>query len=59
MVTPVPVGGKIAADKACYVRLPDLPAPRYGMFGAVNPQTGVLVAGGGTQKISEIGRAHV
>ena len=52
-VTPVPVGGKIAAEKACYVRLPDLPGPRFGMFGAINPQTGVLVAGGGTQKISE------
>lgn len=51
--TPVKVGGRFSAEKACYVRLPDLPRPRYGMFGAINPKTGVLVAAGGAEKIGK------
>ncbi len=56
--TKVPVGGKIQADNACYVRLQDMPPAsygtegRYGMFGAYNPDTGVLVAAGGAGKAS-------
>lgn len=48
--TPVPVGGKIAADNACYVRLPDLPAALYAGFGAYNPKTGVLTYAGGAER---------
>lgn len=51
--TPVLVGGKIAAEKACYVRLPDMPRALYGMFGAYNPLTGVLAAAGGAEKRAE------
>ena len=45
-----PVGGKIKADGACYVRLPDMPAARYGGFGAYNADTGVLAFAGGAEK---------
>lgn len=53
--TPIPVGGRIAAEKACYVRLPNLPAAPgvYGGFGAYNPQTGVLSYAGGAEKRSD------
>lgn len=57
--TAVPVNGKIAAENACYVRFPDMPASpysgpgRYGVFGAVNPDTGVLVTAGGAAKTSD------
>lgn len=56
--TEVPVLGKIEAEKACYVRLPDLPptvnrSGRYGMFGAYNPRTGILAAAGGAHKMSD------
>lgn len=53
--TEVPVGGRIQADNACYVRLPDLPfAPgRYGGFGGYNPDTGVLTFAGGAEKRTE------
>jgi hypothetical protein len=55
--TEVPVLGKIQAENACYVRLPDLPltpqkSGRYGLFGAYNPQTGVIAAAGGAHKMS-------
>ncbi len=54
----VPVLGTLQADNACYVRLPDLPptaqrSGRYGMFGAYNPETGILVAAGGAHKMSD------
>lgn len=51
--TAVPVGGRIQADNACYVRLPDLPKALFGMFGAYNPNTGVLVSAGGAERIDE------
>lgn len=53
--TAIPVGGHIAAEKACYVRLPNLPAAPgvYGGFGAYNPQTGVLSYAGGAEKRSD------
>lgn len=38
---------RIQADNACYVRLPDLPAARYGGFGGYNQQTGVMTFAGG------------
>lgn len=40
----------IAAPLACYRRLPDLPAARYGGFGAYNPVTRQLVYAGGAEK---------
>lgn len=43
---------RIAAPNACYVRLPDLPAARYGGFGAYNPQTGVMAFAGGAQALT-------
>ncbi len=43
----------IQMENACYVRLPDLPAPRYGGFGAYNEATGVLTYAGGANKLSE------
>ena len=46
----VPVGGSVASENACYVRLPDMPAARYGGFGAYNPSTGVLAYAGGAMK---------
>ena len=49
---PVPVGGTISAENACYFRLPDLPAARYGGFGGYNKDTGVLTYAGGAQKLS-------
>jgi hypothetical protein len=49
-IAAVPVGGKIQADNACYVRLPGLPEGRYGGLGAYNPDTGVLVYAGGAEK---------
>ena len=49
----VPVGGRIDAGNACYVRLPDLPAGRYGGFGAYNAQTGVLAYAGGAEKLAD------
>lgn len=54
--TIVPVGGRIQAENACYVRLPSMPAPayggpgRYGQFAGFNPDSGVLVAAGGIAK---------
>lgn len=55
----VPVGGRVAAAKACYVRLPDLPAGRYGGFGAYNDRTGVLAYAGGADKLADdITRAY-
>ncbi|MEO8082801.1 MAG: hypothetical protein ABI780_03200 [Ardenticatenales bacterium] len=39
--------------KACYVRLPDMPATRYGGFGGYNPNTGVLVYAGGGDKFGD------
>jgi len=56
--TAVAVGGKIQAENACYVRLPDMPVTvngsgRYGMFGAYNPVSGVLVGAGGAFKASD------
>jgi hypothetical protein len=52
--TAVPVGGKVIASNACYIRLPDLPTAggigRYGGFGAYNPKTGVLAFAGGAEK---------
>ncbi len=53
--TPVPVGGRIQADNACYVRLPDMPPTslgegRYGGLGAYNAKTGVLAYAGGADK---------
>lgn len=42
---------RIAAPAACYVRLPDLPAPRYGGFGATNPDTAVVAYAGGASKL--------
>lgn len=51
--TPVPVWGKVKADNACFVRLPDLPGKRYGGFGGVNPNTGVLAFVGGAEKRTE------
>ncbi len=50
--TEVPVGGRIEAEDACYIRLPDMPAARYGGFGAYNPETGVLAFAGGAEKKS-------
>jgi hypothetical protein len=56
--TRVPVGGKIQAPNACYVRLRDMPPVpyggpgRYGMFAGFNPATGVLAAGGGAAAIT-------
>lgn len=49
----VPVGGKVQADNACYVRLPSLPGARYGGFGAYNADTGVLAFAGGAEKRTE------
>jgi hypothetical protein len=46
----IPVGGKIQADNACYVRLPDLPGARYGGLAAYNPETGVLAYAGGAER---------
>ncbi len=51
--TAVPVGGRLQADNACYVRLPDLPRALYGGFGAYNDETGVLTFAGGAEKRSE------
>lgn len=56
--TAVPVGGKIQAENACYVRLPDAPetlqrSGRYAMFGGYNPKTGVLATAGGAYKASD------
>ncbi len=56
--TAVPVGGKIQAENACYVRLPDAPetlqrSGRYAMFGGYNPKTGVLATAGGAHKASD------
>jgi hypothetical protein len=48
--TTVPVGGKILAENACYVRLPDLPEGRYGGFAAYNSMTGILAYAGGAEK---------
>jgi hypothetical protein len=45
-----PVGGTIQMDNACYARLPDMPAGRYGGFGGYNPDTGVLFYAGGAEK---------
>ncbi len=44
---------RIAADRACYVRLPDMPEPRYGGFGAYNPETRVLSYAGGGAKLAD------
>ncbi len=49
----IPVGGRIAAENACYVRLPDMPAGRYGGFGAYNPESGVLAYAGGAEKLAD------
>ncbi len=46
----IPVGGKLQADNACYVRLPDLPRGLYGGFGGYNEDTGVLTFAGGAEK---------
>jgi hypothetical protein len=46
----VGIGGKVEADNACYVRLPNLPEARSGGLGAYNPDTGVLVYAGGADK---------
>lgn len=53
--TAVPVGGRIQADNACYVRLPDMPPTslgegRYGGMGGYNAKTGVLAYAGGADK---------
>ena len=48
-----PGTGNIQMDNACYVRLPDLPARRYGGFGAYNEETGVLTYAGGALKLSD------
>jgi len=57
-VPPIPVGGRVATDNACYVRLPDMPptslgAGRYGGHGAYNPKTGVLAYAGGADKATD------
>ncbi|MCB0215982.1 MAG: hypothetical protein KDH92_05055 [Chloroflexi bacterium] len=44
---------RVAAPRACFVRLPDLPAPRYGGFGAYNPESRVLAYAGGGAKLSD------
>jgi len=46
-------GERVAAEKACYVRLPDLPAPRFAGFGAYNAATGVLAYAGGAEKLAD------
>jgi len=56
--TAVPVGGRIPADNACYVRLPDMPPTslgegRYGGLGAYNAKTGVLAYAGGADKATD------
>lgn len=56
--TAVPVNGKIQAENACYVRLPDIPptnlgAGTYGGHGAYNPKTGVLAYVGGADKATD------
>lgn len=48
-----PTTENVQMDNACYVKLPDLPAPRYGGFGAYNEETGVLTYAGGAVKLSE------
>lgn len=50
--TPIPVGGRLAAKNACYVRLPDMPVTPglYGGFGAYNAATGVLGYAGGAER---------
>lgn len=53
--TAVPVGGRIQAENACYVRLPDMPPTslgegRYGGLGGYNAKTGVLAYAGGADK---------
>ena len=53
--TAVAVGGRIQADNACYVRLPDMPATslgegRYGGLGGFNAKTGVMAYVGGADK---------
>jgi hypothetical protein len=47
------VWGRIHADEACYVRLPDAPGARYGAFGGYNDETGVLIFAGGAEKRTE------
>lgn len=56
--TAVPVGGRIPADNACYVRLPDMPPTslgegRYGGHGGYNAKTGVLAYVGGADKATD------
>ncbi|MEO8084695.1 MAG: hypothetical protein ABI780_12805, partial [Ardenticatenales bacterium] len=50
--TPIPVGGRVSAKNACYVRLPDMPVTPglYGGFGAYNAGTGVLAYAGGAER---------
>lgn len=48
---PAPEPERIQAENACYVRLPDLPAERYGAFGGYNPDTGVMTLAGGATKL--------
>jgi hypothetical protein len=47
------VGGRISAENACYIRLPDMPRGLYGGFGAINPESGVLTYAGGAEKRTE------
>ena len=49
--SPEPEPERIQAENACYVRLPDLPAERYGAFGGYNPTTGVMTLAGGATKL--------
>ncbi|MEO8084044.1 MAG: hypothetical protein ABI780_09495 [Ardenticatenales bacterium] len=51
--TAVSVGGRIAAENACYVRLPNLPKALYGGFGAYNAASGVLTMAGGAERRSQ------
>jgi hypothetical protein len=46
----VPVWGRVHADNACFVRMPDMPRDLYGGFGAVNPASGVVTFAGGAEK---------
>lgn len=49
----VGAGEHVATERACYVRLPDLPSGRYGGFGAYNARTGVLTYAGGAEKLAD------